>query len=87
MGNFAAKNRDEKVFEKMQKENNLGSPHPFSSISDDEFAIFSGVFIPGGHAPLIDLGDDPELGRILLHFHNAKKPTGESLGLIINLIY
>lgn len=62
----------------MRAENNFGSPRPFASISDEELATFAGVFVPGGHAPLTDLGDNPDLGRILLHFHNARKPTGAS---------
>lgn len=77
LGNFFAKNRDNKLFEKMQDENNLANPRPFASITDQELATFRGVFIPGGHAPLTDLGDNADLGRIILHFHNAKKPTGE----------
>lgn len=77
MGNFFSKNRDNKLFETMKEENNLDSPRPFSSITDQELATFAGVFIPGGHAPLTDLGDNPDLGRILLHFHNNNKPTGE----------
>ena len=60
----------------MRRENNFDNPRPFHSISDEELASFSGVFIPGGHAPLADLGDNPDLGRILWHFHNAGKPTG-----------
>ena len=36
---------------------------------------FEGVFIPGGHAPLIDLANNPEVGEILSHFHNEGKPT------------
>jgi len=28
-----------------------------------------------GHAPLEDLKDDKGLGRILLHFHRAQRPT------------
>ena len=78
MGNFWSKNKDNKLFETMKKENNLYSPRPFSSFSDQELATFSGIFIPGGHAPLTDLGDNPDLGRILWHFHNAAKPTGAS---------
>jgi hypothetical protein len=60
----------------MELENNLSHPRPFRSITDEELNTFTGVFIPGGHAPLTDLGDDPELGRILLHFHTKVKPTG-----------
>lgn len=36
---------------------------------------FEGVFIPGGHAPLIDLANNPQIGEILAHFHNEGKPT------------
>ncbi|GFD91765.1 type 1 glutamine amidotransferase domain-containing protein [Alteromonas sp. KUL156] len=36
---------------------------------------FEGVFIPGGHAPLIDLANNPQVGQILSHFHKEGKPT------------
>jgi len=32
-------------------------------------------FTPGGQAPVVDLMQDPELGQILRHFHERKKPT------------
>ena len=38
----------------------------------DEYA---GVFVPGGHAPMVDLVTDKDLGKILLSFHNANRPT------------
>lgn len=36
---------------------------------------YEGVFIPGGHAPLIDLANNPDVGEILSHFHKTGKPT------------
>lgn len=36
---------------------------------------YAGIFIPGGHAPLIDLANNPKVGKLLTYFHNAKKPT------------
>ena len=36
---------------------------------------YAGIFIPGGHAPLIDLVDNSEMGEILTYFHKANKPT------------
>jgi putative intracellular protease/amidase len=33
------------------------------------------IFIPGGHAPIADLMDDPDLGKILREFHAQGKPT------------
>lgn len=36
---------------------------------------FAGVFVPGGHAPAVDLMQDADAGTILRHFHEAGKPT------------
>lgn len=36
---------------------------------------YDAVFIPGGHAPLIDLANNPQVGAVLRHFHAKRKPT------------
>jgi putative intracellular protease/amidase len=74
-GNFYERRREHELIERMKKENGFSTPRPFSSISDAELATFAGIFIPGGHAPLQDLGSDPELGRILRYFNRENKPT------------
>lgn len=74
-GNFYERRREQALIARMRRDNGFDSPRPFHTISDDELATFAGVFIPGGHAPLADLGADPELGRILRHFHDEHKPT------------
>jgi putative intracellular protease/amidase len=74
-GNFYERRRENDLIERMKKENGFDHPRKFSDISDEELKSFAGVFIPGGHAPLADLGADKELGRILLHFHGKSKPT------------
>lgn len=74
-GNIYERRRENELIERMKRENGFASPRKFKDISDDELAGFAGVFIPGGHAPLADLGDNPELGRILKHFHANHKPT------------
>lgn len=74
-GNWYERKRELDLIERMKKENGFSSPRKFSSISDEELKGYGGVFIPGGHAPLSDLGDNPELGRILSHFHQNAKPT------------
>lgn len=38
----------------------------------EEYAAF---FVPGGHAPIVDLMQDRDLGKILHHAHAAGKPT------------
>ncbi|PLB50037.1 class I glutamine amidotransferase-like protein [Aspergillus steynii IBT 23096] len=74
-GNFYERRRETELIERMKRENGFTRPRPFSTISDDELATFAGVFIPGGHAPLSDLGGDAELGRILRFFNKENKPT------------
>jgi putative intracellular protease/amidase len=74
-GNIYERRRELDLIERMKRENGFSSPRKFSDISDDELKGYGGVFIPGGHAPLADLGDNPELGRILSHFHRENKPT------------
>lgn len=36
---------------------------------------YKAVFIPGGHAPLIDLANNPKVGEILRYFNAQGKPT------------
>ena len=36
---------------------------------------YAAVFVPGGHAPMVDLVKDKDLGSILLSFHEARRPT------------
>ncbi|KAE8153805.1 class I glutamine amidotransferase-like protein [Aspergillus avenaceus] len=74
-GNFYERSRENDLMERMKRENGFSRPRPFSTLSDDELNSFAGVFIPGGHAPLRDLGDDPDLGRVLRHFHDRSRPT------------
>jgi len=76
VGNWVQRNRELELTEgKMKQEKNLKHPTPFSQISDDDLKSYAGVFIPGGHAPLADLGDNKDLGRILKFFHDRHKPT------------
>ncbi|KAJ5583296.1 hypothetical protein N7535_001916 [Penicillium sp. DV-2018c] len=74
-GNFYERKRENELIDRMKRENGFTSPRPFKSISDEELKSFAAVFIPGGHAPLRDLGANAELGRILRYFHAENKPT------------
>lgn len=75
-GNYYERQLERDLVEgKMKTEKNLKRPTPFAEISDEDLKSYAGVFIPGGHAPLADLGDNKELGRILKHFHDGHKPT------------
>ncbi|PCH38483.1 ThiJ/PfpI protein [Wolfiporia cocos MD-104 SS10] len=74
-GNWLQRRRENALIERMKSENNLTNPRSFTSFTEEELESYAGVFIPGGHAPIRDLGDNPELGRIPLHFHQRGKPT------------
>ncbi len=45
------------------------------SVIDEGLGGYAGVFVPGGHAPAVDLMQDADVGVILRHFHEAAKPT------------
>jgi putative intracellular protease/amidase len=45
------------------------------SVIDEGLDNYAAVFVPGGQAPVVDLMQDPEVGEILRHFHERKKPT------------
>ncbi|MGF7156066.1 type 1 glutamine amidotransferase domain-containing protein [Novosphingobium gossypii] len=47
-----------------------------ASVIEQGLDEFAGVFVPGGHAPAVDLMQDRDAGAILRHFHAAAKPTG-----------
>jgi putative intracellular protease/amidase len=52
----------------------LRHPMKLSEIADHADA-YAGVFVPGGHAPMVDLVKDRDLGKILSSFHNTSRPT------------
>ena len=45
------------------------------SVIDAGLDRFAGVFFPGGHAPIVDVMQDPDAGEVLRYFHGANKPT------------
>ncbi len=45
------------------------------SVIDEGLENYAAVFAPGGQAPVVDLMQDPDVGEILRHFHEHKKPT------------
>ncbi|KAI8817584.1 class I glutamine amidotransferase-like protein [Fimicolochytrium jonesii] len=74
--NFLERNREQAFVEKLKNEARLSQPFKLADITDADLETFKGILIPGGHAPMQDLHDDKDLGRILKHFHDRSKPTG-----------
>lgn len=55
--------------------NGMRNPRSIRSAIDEGLDNYVGVFVPGGHPPMVDLMQDPDLGEVLRHFHTASKPT------------
>jgi len=51
----------------------LNETLPLDAIDDE---AFDGVFIPGGHGPIVDLVDNPKLQQLLANFHADGKLIG-----------
>ncbi len=53
----------------------LKHPKTLASVVSEGTSGYVGVFIPGGHAPMVDLVSDQNLGKILTSFHDAHRTT------------
>jgi len=53
----------------------MNDVHTIRSVIDAGLERFAGVFFPGGHAPIVDVMQDPDAGEVLRYFHGANKPT------------
>lgn len=71
-GDAAEMQRIEKVVQGLPDINDTLS---IKDVLSGDLDRYAGLFIPGGHAPLIDLANNPEVGGLLRHFHQAGKPT------------
>lgn len=74
---YFGKNRNEmlrikKLTEQLTQAQNVRS---LQDVMQQGLDRYSAIFIPGGHAPLIDLANNPMVGTTLQHFHRKGKPT------------
>lgn len=51
------------------------TPISLKAAIDGGLEEYAGLFVPGGHAPMTDLMQNPELGKMLAYFHEVQKPT------------
>jgi len=68
----AARTRARDFFNNDPAMNNVQS---LRAVIDAGLDRFAGVFFPGGHAPVVDVMQDPDTREVLRHFHTASKPT------------
>jgi putative intracellular protease/amidase len=72
-GNSEAKLREAIDF--AASTSSIQNPRSIRSVIGDGLDNYVGVFVPGGHPPMVDLMQDPDLGEVLRHFHAHSKPT------------
>jgi putative intracellular protease/amidase len=72
-GDDVAKFQDYKQFH--DSLTGLKNPMAISDVIALGLDQFDGVFFPGGHAPMIDLLQSPDVRTVLDYFHAASKPT------------
>lgn len=53
----------------------MQNPRSFRSVIEEGLDKYVGFYVPGGHPPMVDLMQDPDLGEILRHAHSTAKPT------------
>jgi putative intracellular protease/amidase len=53
----------------------MQNPRSMRAAIDAGLDQYVAVYVPGGHPPMIDLMEDPDLGEILRHFHVKGKLT------------
>jgi putative intracellular protease/amidase len=51
----------------------LQHPRSLGELTDEEILSCDGVFIPGGHGPMVDLADNADVGRVLRLMHDSGK--------------
>jgi len=49
-------------------------PIALSDLSDEQLEQFDAVFAPGGHGPMVDLADNPDIGRLLVALQRKAAP-------------
>ena len=53
----------------------MQNPRSFRSVIEEGLDKYVGFYAPGGHPPMVDLMQDPDLGEILRHAHSTAKTT------------
>lgn len=64
-----------KALEFVDKYPAMQNPVTLRSLVENGLDKYAGVFVPGGHPPMVDLMQDPSLGAILEHFHTEGKTS------------
>ena len=61
-------------YAKLQAIPGFQQPVALSSLTGADLEEFDAVFAPGGHGPMVDLADNPDVGRLLAALHRRRAP-------------
>lgn len=61
-------------YRKLQEIPGFQHPVALSSLTDAQLSEFDAVFAPGGHGPMVDLADNPDVGRLLTALQARRAP-------------
>lgn len=53
----------------------MQAPLRLADVARDGLSSYAAIFVPGGHAPMVDLATDPALGQLLRQAHAMHRPT------------
>ncbi len=67
---------DKKKYQRAKELSRELKPSSFAELERFSTQNIAGVLVPGGHAPLIDIANDKQLGEFLRRTHDANLPTG-----------
>lgn len=70
---------DEKAYRRAKdffaSDRSMTNVRTIRSVADEGLDGYVAVFSPGGQGPVVDLMQDPDVGKILRHFHTTGKPS------------
>ncbi|SFB31403.1 Putative intracellular protease/amidase [Rhizobium sp. NFR07] len=70
---------DEAAFEKaaafFDNDPAMQKPKTLKAVVAEGLENYVAVFVPGGQAPIVDMAQDEDFGKILRYFHEHSKPT------------
>lgn len=61
----------ESIAQRMSEINGFQHPANLAEMSDEQMGEFDAVFAPGGHGPMVDLADNPDVTRLLGTLHRS----------------
>lgn len=70
--NAAARGEADQVAAQLAAIPGFQQPAALSTMTDEEMAGFDAVFVPGGHGPMVDLADNPDVSRLLKILHEKE---------------